>query len=188
MAQIKKKSVQKWPKHDIGNLRVHCLIFTIKSSNLCLNISHFKIVNFKFWLNWPIRLDINTLTLLSAAVMYALLCKLNSYSIYSHFHEYPPNITYFSCKIHTESYDKNISFLLYQTDSISNKLENRKKNRTNFFFNYQSYYLCFSEIDRDGDGRVSYRDFEYMMRYSTEDVLWYQPMLFTPPGSSSSRI
>ncbi|XP_072031072.1 EF-hand calcium-binding domain-containing protein 11-like [Amphiura filiformis] len=29
----------------------------------------------------------------------------------------------------------------------------------------------FSEIDRDGDGRVSYRDFEYMMKYSTEDAL-----------------
>ena len=29
----------------------------------------------------------------------------------------------------------------------------------------------YSEIDRDGDGRVSYRDFEYMMSYSTEDAL-----------------
>ena len=26
----------------------------------------------------------------------------------------------------------------------------------------------FREVDRDGDGRVSYRDFEYMMKFTTE--------------------
>jgi len=30
---------------------------------------------------------------------------------------------------------------------------------------------AFKEIDRDGDGRVSYKDFEFMMKYSLEDNL-----------------
>ena len=27
------------------------------------------------------------------------------------------------------------------------------------------------EIDRDGDGRISYKDFEFMMKYNIDDVL-----------------
>ena len=27
------------------------------------------------------------------------------------------------------------------------------------------FYFVFREIDRDGDGRVTYRDFEFMMKY-----------------------
>ena len=29
--------------------------------------------------------------------------------------------------------------------------------------------LCFREIDQDGDGRISYKDFEYVMKYNTTD-------------------
>ena len=34
-----------------------------------------------------------------------------------------------------------------------------------------SLTVCFydREVDRDGDGRVSYRDFEFMMKYRSQD-------------------
>jgi hypothetical protein len=31
--------------------------------------------------------------------------------------------------------------------------------------------ICSREIDRDGDGRVSYKDFEFMMKYSSDELL-----------------
>lgn len=41
---------------------------------------------------------------------------------------------------------------------------------TRFENNIFGSCLClFREIDRDGDGRVSYKDFEYMMKYSMEN-------------------
>lgn len=34
------------------------------------------------------------------------------------------------------------------------------------------FHYFVSELDGDGDGRVSYRDFEFMMKYSLADGLW----------------
>ncbi|XP_053380866.1 EF-hand calcium-binding domain-containing protein 11-like [Mercenaria mercenaria] len=33
----------------------------------------------------------------------------------------------------------------------------------------QTVHSAFREIDQDGDGRVSYKDFEFLMKYNTDD-------------------
>jgi len=32
--------------------------------------------------------------------------------------------------------------------------------------------MCFSELDRDGDGRVSFKDFDSAMKYNVNNHFW----------------
>lgn len=36
---------------------------------------------------------------------------------------------------------------------------------------YKHFLFVFRELDRDGDGRISYKDFDFMMKYDTKSHL-----------------